>query len=69
MTRVAHLSFSKTSSDVFGYSVMVGTDSDGNKVVEATDKETGERFVVRADDLHMAAVELAQQVGIDLSDG
>ena len=48
---------------------MVGTDSDGNKVVEATDTETGERFVVRADDLYMAAIELAQQVGIDLLDG
>jgi len=52
-----------------GHSVMVGADSDGNEVVEATDKDTGETFVVRADDLCVAAIELAQQVGIDLSDG
>lgn len=52
-----------------GYALMVGADSDGNKVVEATDKETGERFVVTADDLYMAAVELAQQAGIDLENG
>ena len=52
-----------------GYSVMTGADSDGNSIVEATDKATGERFVVRADDLYAAVVELAQQVGIDLEDG
>ncbi len=51
------------------YAVMVCADSDGNKVVEATEKKTGERFVVRADDLYMAAIELAQQVGVDLEDG
>lgn len=42
---------------MFGYSVMVGADSDGNEVVEATDKETGEKFIVRADDLHKAVVD------------
>jgi len=52
-----------------GYAVTVGADSDGNKVVEAADKKTGETFVVRADCLYMAAVELVQQVGIDLEDG
>ena len=52
-----------------GYSVMTGTDSKGNTVVQATDQTTGERFVVRAADLYTAVVELAQQVGIDLEDG
>jgi len=52
-----------------GYSVMTGKDGDGNTVTEATDQTTSERFVVRADDLYTAVVELAQQVGIDLEDG
>ena len=52
-----------------GYSVMTGADSSGNSVAEATDKTTGETFVVRADALYTAVVELAQQVGIDLEDG
>jgi len=45
-----------------GYAVMVGADSDGNNVIEAMDKETGETFVVRADDLYMAVVDA--QIGI-----
>ena len=53
--------------DNAGYSVMTGADSDGNAVAEATDKTTGERFIVRADDLYAAVIELAQQVGIELS--
>ncbi len=52
-----------------GYSLMTGADSDGNSVVEATDERTGEKFVVRGDDLYTAVVELAQQVGLDLEDG
>ena len=52
-----------------GYSVMTGMDSDGNSVAEATGEQTGETFVVRADDLYTAVVELAQQVGIELEDG
>ena len=52
-----------------GYTVMTGADSDGNRVVEAPDGRTGEKFVVRADHLYTAVVELAQQVGIDLEDG
>ena len=35
-----------------GYSVMSGADSVGNSVAEATDEATGERFIVRADDLY-----------------
>ena len=48
---------------------MTGADSGGNSVVEATDETTGERFVVRADDLYVAVVKLARQVGLDLEDG
>ena len=55
--------------DDTGYMVMTGADSHGNSVVEATDERTGEKFVVRADDLYAAVVELAQQVGIDLEGG
>lgn len=49
-----------------GYRVLTGAGSDGNSVVEATDEKTRERFIVRADSLYAAAVELGQQVGIDL---
>jgi hypothetical protein len=52
-----------------GYAVMTGADSSGNSVVEATELTTGETFIVRADDLYTAVVELAQQVGLDLEDG
>lgn len=52
-----------------GYVVMIGADSNGNRVVEATDEKTGERFVVRGDNLYATVVELAQQVGIELEDG
>ena len=52
-----------------GFTVMTGADSHGNAVVEATDERTGEKFVVRADRLYTAVVELAQQTGIDLEDG
>ena len=51
-----------------GYSVMTGADSDGNTVVETTDKTTGGRFIVRGEDLYNAVVELAQKVGLDLED-
>ena len=57
------------SIDGCGYTVMMGADSDRNSVVEATDTKTGERYIVRADDLYTAVVELAQQVGIELEDG
>lgn len=52
-----------------GYVVMVGADSNGNSVVEATDEKTGERFVVRGDDRNTAVVALAERVGIELEDG
>lgn len=52
-----------------GYTVMVGADSDGNSVIEATDEKSGEHFVVRAATLYKAVVELAEQIGIDLEDG
>ena len=42
---------------------------DGRNVVEAVNKETGETFVVRGDDLYTVVVELAQQCGIELEDG
>jgi len=40
-----------------GYSVMTGADSDGNSVAEATSEQTGERFVVWADDFYAAVVD------------
>ncbi len=51
-----------------GYGVQVGM-ATGCHVVEATDRETGETFVVRGDDLYRTVVELAQQVGIEIEDG
>ena len=51
-----------------GYVVSVST-AEGLPAVEAVSEGTGERFVVRAPDLCAAAVELAQQVGIELEDG
>ena len=36
---------------------------DGRDVIEAMNQRTGEAFVVRRDDLYLAVVELAQQVG------
>lgn len=47
-----------------GYVVQVGA-SDGQHVIEAIREGTGERFVVRGDDLYRVAVELAEQAGID----
>ena len=44
---------------------MIEAASYGNSVAEATDKATGGRFIVRADDLYTAVVELARQVRID----
>ncbi len=51
-----------------GYVVSTRND-DGRHAVEAKDTSTGEIFVVRADTLYDAAVELAQQVGVELEDG
>ncbi|MCH7592048.1 MAG: hypothetical protein IH989_04610 [Planctomycetes bacterium] len=42
---------------------------DALSVVVAVDERTGERFVVRGDDLYETVVEFAQQVGIELDDG
>ena len=36
--------------------------------IDATDTETGERWIVHADTLYEAAVELAVKVGIELMD-
>lgn len=44
-----------------GYEIIVGE----NDLV-ATDEEIGEVFAVRASTLYAAAVELAEQVGVDL---
>ena len=52
-----------------GYTVMTGADSNGNSVVEATNESTGEKFVVRGDDLYATVVEFAQKVGVDVMDG
>ncbi len=51
-----------------GFDVESGT-TDGLHVVKAVDRRTGERFVVRGDDLYTVVVELAQQCGIELEDG
>ena len=52
-----------------GYSVTIGADSNGNSIAEATDEANSEKFIVRADELYSAVIELAQQVGIELEDG
>ncbi len=52
-----------------GYTVMAGADRHGNSVAETTDEATGEKFIVRSDDLYTAVVELAQQVGVEVEDG
>ena len=36
--------------------------------IDATDTESGERWIVHADTLYEAAVELAERVGIELMD-
>lgn len=50
-----------------GYAVVVGG-ANWYPCVEAIDGRTGERFIVRGADVHSAAVELAEQIGIDLED-
>ena len=52
-----------------GYSVTMGVNSNGNSVAESTDEANGEKFIIRADELYSAVIELAQQVGIELEDG
>ena len=47
-----------------GYDIMIG-----HNTIEAIDKKTGERFIVRCSNLYDGSVELAQQVGIELQDG
>ena len=42
---------------------------DAMPVVVAIDERTGERFVVRGDDVYETVVEVAVQVGIELEDG
>ena len=51
-----------------GFAVTLGHDN-GLHVLEATAENTGELFVVRGDDLQATAIELAEQVGIELEDG
>ena len=50
-----------------GYVVRVA-DGTAQPVVETIDRASGERFVVRGDDLYATVAELAVQVGIDLED-
>ena len=45
------------------YSITIGTDDNGLHIIDATDHETGEYFVVRGDDLYTVVVELPEQVG------
>ena len=49
--------------------VTIGPNRIGKSVVEASDETNGEKFIVRADELYSAVIELAQQVGIELEDG
>ena len=51
-----------------GFDVQVGM-ADAPHAVEAVDRETGETFVVRGDDLDRAIVRSPRQVGIELEDG
>ena len=51
-----------------GYRVEIGY-TDALPVVVAIDEQTGERFVVRGDDLYETVCEVAAQVGIELDDG
>ncbi len=51
-----------------GYAVALRVDDDGQQVVEATDEQTGEYFVVRGDDLYVVAVALVEWVGIRVTD-
>ncbi len=47
-----------------GYDIQIG-----NNTIEAINKKTGERFIVRCSNLYEGSIELAQQVGIELEDG
>ena len=51
-----------------GFAVQLGA-SKGHHVVEAVNEQTGERFVVRGEDLYLTVVELAGQVGLELEEG
>ena len=51
-----------------GFAVML-SHVNGLHVIEATAQDTGELFVVTGDDLYATAIELAEQVGIELEDG
>ena len=51
-----------------GFVVML-SHVNGLHVIEATAKDTGELFVVTGDELYATAIELAEQVGIELEDG
>ena len=46
-----------------GFSVELGVEG-GREVAKAVSEETGERFVVRGDDLYTVVVELAAQCGL-----
>ena len=52
-----------------GYRVDIAVGGGGRCVVEAVCLADGERFIIRAPDLYEVAVELAEQVGIELEDG
>ena len=51
-----------------GFVVML-SHVNGLHVIEATAQDSGELFVVTGDDLRATAIELAEQVGIELEDG
>ena len=52
-----------------GFVVSIMGDGNGNHVVEAVNDKTGERFLVRSENIDDAVIELAEQVGIELRDG
>ena len=52
-----------------GYAVSITYDDNRNPVLTAIDERTRETFIVRDEDLYLAACELAEQVGIELADG
>ena len=52
-----------------GYVVSLTYDDNARPVVTAVDERTHETFIVRHEDLYLAACELAEQIGIELEDG
>lgn len=61
----------KATVEVIGgarFVVSLMGDGQGNHVAEAVNDKTGERFVVRSENIDDAVIELAERVGIELRD-